>query len=219
MKSKSKRGPLRFPLSLLHYGNTYYIQRIEALEETLRKRPRQLQIDMLGEGEIPADWALLIRSVLLERSTKTRIITNARSSLQNGSVLVWLMGDCRIIRADARVYFRRAEDSDGEDADKSWKEGDLKFSEADPEIDPEETDHAKVLALINEFLPVKELAGRPIEVPVLRQFGLVDNAKLDDFLASVFGRQKERGTETADRSKPNRVGAKSKASPSEQARK
>jgi hypothetical protein len=95
----------------------------------------------------------------------------------------------------------------------------LKFSEADPEVDPEEADYAKVLALINEFLPVKELAGRPIEVPVLRQFGLVDNAKLDDFLASVFGRQKERGTETADRSKPNRVSAKSKASPSEQARK
>src|SRR5580704_411319 len=132
MKSKSKRGPLRFPLSLLHYGNTYYIQRIEALEETLRKRPRQLQIDMLGEGEIPADWALLIRSVLLERSPNTRIITNARSSLQNGSVLVWLMGDCRIIRADARVYFRRPEDSDDEATDKTWKEGDLKFSETDP---------------------------------------------------------------------------------------
>lgn len=219
MKSKSKRGPHRFPLSLLHYGNTYYIQRIEALEDTLRKRPRQLQIDLLGEGEIPADWALLIRSVLLDRSPKTRIITNARSSLQNGSVLVWLMGDCRSIRADARVYFRRPEDADGEETDKTWKEGDLKFSEADPEVDPEEADYAKVLALINEFLPVKELAGRPIEVPVLRQFGLVDNAKLDDFLASVFGRQKERGTETADRSKPNRVSAKSKASPSEQARK
>jgi hypothetical protein len=219
MKSKSKRGPLRFPLSLLHYGNTYYIQRIEALEEALKKRPRQMQIDLLGEGEIPADWALLIRSVLLERSPKTQIITNARSSLQNGSVLVWLMGDCRIIRADARVYFRRAEDSDGEATDKIWKEGDLKFSEADPEVDPEEADYAKVLALINEFLPVKELAGQPIEVPVLRQFGLVDNAKLDDFLASVFGRQKERGTETADQSKPNRVGAKSKTSPSEQARK
>jgi len=219
MQSKSKRGPLRFPLGLLHYGNTYYIQRIEALEEALKKRPRQLQIDLLGEGEIPADWALLIRSVLLERSAKTRIITNARSSLQNGSVLVWLMGDFRRIRADARVYFRRPEDSDGQESDKTWKEGDLKFFEADPEVDPEEADYAKVLALINEYLPVKELAGRPIEVPELRQFGLVDNAKLDDFLASVFGRQKEDGTETADRSKPNRVRAKSKAPPSEQARK
>jgi hypothetical protein len=203
----------------LHYGNTYYIQRIEALEDALKKRPRQLQIDLLGEGEIPADGALLIRSVLLERSPKTRIITNARSSLQNGSVLVWLMGDCRTIRADARVYFRRPEDSDGEATDKTWKEGDLKFSESDPEIDPEEADYAKVLALINEFLPVKELTGQPIEVPVLRQFGLVDNAKLDDFLATVFGRQKERRTETADGSKPNQVRAKSKASPSEQARK
>ena len=35
---------------------------------------------LLGEGEIPADWALLIRSILGQRSPKTQIITNARSS-------------------------------------------------------------------------------------------------------------------------------------------
>ena len=64
---------------------------------------------MVGMGEIPADTALLIRSVLLKRSPKTRIITNARNSLQGGSALVWLLGDKRIIRDDARLYFRRAD--------------------------------------------------------------------------------------------------------------
>jgi len=36
-----------------------------------------------------------------------------------------------------------------------------------------------VLQLINEFLPVRELAGRLIGVPVLRQFGLVESERVD----------------------------------------
>ena len=217
MKSKTKREPHRFPLSLLHYGNSYYIERIAALERALAKKPRQLQIDLLGEGEVPADWALLIRSILDQRSPKTRVITNARSSLQNSSVLVWLLGDRRIIRGDARVFFRQANVSADGDADTIWKEGDLKYSDSNPEVDPEESDYAKVLQLINEFLPVKELAGRTIEVPVLRQFGLVENEKLDNFLATAFGLLPAgEGSLTREQ---KRIRARSKASLSIQARK
>lgn len=212
MKSKTTRGVLRFPLSLLHYGNSYYIDRIAALEKALAKKPRRLQIDMLGEGEVAADWALLIRSIVGQRSPKTQIITNARSSLQNGSVLVWLLGDRRLIRDDARLFFRRAIVSDDGDAtaEKTWKEGDLKYSESDSEVDPEEIAYARVLQLINEFLPVKELAGKSIEVPVLRQFGLVENEQLDSFLATAFGHTNASGKNSASESKPKRIRAKSK---------
>jgi len=55
-----------------------------------------------------ADAALRIRSALNGAFTKTQIITNSRSSLQNGSVLVCLLNDRRIIRDDATLYFRRA---------------------------------------------------------------------------------------------------------------
>jgi hypothetical protein len=216
MKSKTKQEPLRFSLSLLHYGNSYYIERIAALEKALAKRPRQLQIDMLGEGEVPADWTLLIRSIFGRRSPKTQIITNARSSLQNGSVLVWLLGDSRIIRNDARLFFRRANAVDDENADKVWKEGGLRHSDSCAEVDPEEVDYAKVLQLINEFLPVKELVGRAIEVPVLRQFGLVENEKLDDFLATAFGQSKRRDGDLTSEPKQRLISAKSNSSQSAQ---
>ena len=221
MKLKTKREVLRFPLSLLHYGNSYYIERIAALETALAKKPRCLQIDMLGEGEIPADWALLIRSILGQGSPTTRIITNARSSLQNGSVLVWLLGDQRVIRDDARLFFRRATVSDDGDAteEKSWKEGDLKYSDSDSEMDTEEIAYAKVLQLINEFLPVKELAGKAIELPVLRQFGLVENEKLDSFLAIAFGRDQQSGESLVIEPKQKRVRAKPKVSESIQSQK
>jgi len=217
MKSKTKREVHRFPLSLLHYGNSYYIERIAALERALARKPRQLQIDMLGEGEIPADWALLIRSIMNQRAARTQVTTNARSSLQNGSVLVWLLGDCRIIRKDARIFFRRAnvsEDTNSE-PEKVWDEDDMKYVDSYSEVDPDEADHAKVLHHINEFLPVNELVGRVIDVPTLRQFGLAENDKLDYFLATAFA-PSGRSDETKA-SEAKRVASHTKSSPSVQA--
>jgi hypothetical protein len=74
-----------------------------------------------------------------------------------------------------------------DDAVTVWK--DRSFFDDD---DMEEDDYVRVLQAINEFLPVKELAGRPVEMSVLKEFGLVDNAKVDDLLATAFGREKER---------------------------
>jgi hypothetical protein len=192
MKTPSRQSRRPFKLMLLGYGNHYYIERIARLETALARKPRTLQLDLIGVGEIPADSALLIRSVLLKRSPKTRLITNARSSLQNGSVLVWLLGDTRLLRDDARLFFRRATLPEGDEAkqEDEWN-GEPKFRDSFSEIDPEEGDYARVLQCINEFLPVKELAGRLIEMPVLRQFGLVENEKVDHFLATAFGAKRE----------------------------
>jgi len=124
MKTKSRQGLRRFQLRVTSYGYGYYVERIAQLEAALAKKPRRLQIDMVGAAEIPADPALLIRSVLMGRSPKTRIITAARSSLQGGAVMVWLLGDSRIIRDDARLYFRRADLSENQEAkpDEVWKD-------------------------------------------------------------------------------------------------
>ena len=190
MKTKSRKGLHRFQLKLLGYGNNYYIKRVGKLESALARKPRRFQLDMIGEGEIPADTALLICSILRKRSSKTQLVTHAQSSLQGGSVLVWLSGDTRVIREDARVFFRRSEEFDDRgDANKTWKEAEWEYSDSGSETDPEEADYARMLHVINEFLPVKELAGRPILVPVLRRFGLVETEKLDRFLATAFGKQ------------------------------
>ena len=189
MKTRSRQGRRPFQLKLSAYGDSYYIDRIAALETALAREPQRLQIDLVGTGEIAADTALLIRSVLLGRAPKIQLITHARSSLQGASVLVWLMGDQRIIRGDARIFFRRLNLSEDEEAELNevWKLHEPKYRDSFSEIDPEEADYARVLLLINEFLPVKELAGRLIGVPLLRQFGLVENERVDSFLATAFG--------------------------------
>jgi hypothetical protein len=187
MKTKSKPGLLRFTLELLAYGNSYYIERIPELEKVLARKPRRLQLDLIGDGEIPADLALLIRSILIQRAPGTRLVTNARSSLRGGALLVWLLGDSRIIREDARVFFRPADVSDDADDREVWKDEPPKYSDSYSETDPDEADYARVLEVINEFLPVKELVGRPIPVSVLRELGLAENEKLDHFLAAALG--------------------------------
>jgi len=182
MKTRSVRSLRRLPLHLRFLCD--YTEPIGQLEKALARRPKELQLDMIGAGELPADMALLIRSILASRPPGTHLITHARSSLQNGAVLVWLLGDTRLIREDARLFFRKpnnqAEDESGED----WKEE----APSDAEADLEEADHAQVLRHIDNYLPVKELAGRPLGIEVLRQFGLVDNARLDRFLAAAFAR-------------------------------
>ena len=125
-----------------------------------------------------------MRSVLVGRSPKTHVITNARSSLQGGAVLIWLMGDTRLIRDDAKLYFRKSNKEDADDDGEDWKDE----KSDDSEADLEEVDYAQVLQHIDNFLPVQELAGRPVDLEVLRQFGLVDNEKVDHFLASAFAK-------------------------------
>jgi hypothetical protein len=180
MKTRSPRSLRRLLLTISFYG--HYTDQIYQIEKALARKPQRFQIDLVGSGELPPDSALLIRSILLKRSAQTHLITNARSSLQGGAVLIWLLGDARLIREDAKLYFRRPNSQDEDEDAEVWKD------EASSDGDLEEADYVQVLQHINEFLPVKELAGRPVDVSVLRQFGLVDNEKVDHFLAVAFGK-------------------------------
>ena len=188
MKTKRTKTTKRYSkllLKLRSWGS--YIDEAYQLESLLAKKPARLQIEFVGSGEIPADSALLMRSMLLKRSPRTRIVTNARSSLQGATSLLWLLGDTRLIREDARLHFRAAGPFVANEVSTGWRDRSLFHDE-----DMEEEDYIRVLHAINEFLPVKELAGRPVEVSVLREFGLIDNKGVDGLLATAFGRAKER---------------------------
>ena len=189
MKKRSRQGLRRFTVEVRSWGN--YVERIADLERTLAKKPRTLQIEIIGTDEIPADVALRFRTALMKRSPRTRIVTNAHSSLQGSSVLLWLLGDSRTIRDDARLYFRRTTWSEEDEVPENGGPDEPVYRDSYSAIDPDEGDYARVLQLINEFLPVKEMAGRLIGAPVLRQFGLIENEKVDNFLATVFSKSPE----------------------------
>ncbi len=194
MKTRSTRSLRQLQLRIRFFCD--YADQIGQLEKALARKPEKLQLDIIGSGELSPDSALLMRSVLLARSAKTHLITNARSSLQGGAVLLWLMGDTRLIREDAKLYFRKSSKEDDDEDAEDWKDEESE----DAELDLEEVDYAQVLHYINHFLPVKELAGRPIDLKVLRQFGLVDSEKVDHFLAAAFA--KAHGNSESDKPGP-----------------
>jgi hypothetical protein len=179
-RNKATRRHAKLLLKLSSWGS--FIEETYQLESMLAKKPARLQIEFVGSGEIPPDSALLMRSILLKRAPRTRIVTNARSSLQGATLLIWLLGDTRTIREDARLHFRAAGPFVSNDAVTGWKDRSFCQEEA-----MEEEDYVRVLHAINEFLPVKELAGRPVEVSVLKEFGLIDNKGVDGLLATAFG--------------------------------
>ncbi len=187
MKTKSSR--CQFQLKIL-YGQVHYLAQVAKLEAAVRRKPGTLRIDMIGIGEIPPDWALLIRSILLKRSPKTKLVTNARSSLQDAAVLVWLMGDQRMIRDDARLFFKRNPLADEEPVEiyAGLGPSEPKYKDSYSSLDPEDADYERVLKLIDEFLPVNEFAGKIVSVGILREFGLIENERMDNLLTSSFSK-------------------------------
>src|SRR5436190_3936619 len=148
MKKRSRQGLRRFQVEVRSWGN--YVERITELERALTKKPRVLRIELVGASEIPADAALRFRAALMKRSPRTRIVTNAHSSLQGGAVLLWLLGDSRTIRDDARVYFRRTSLSEEDEVQENgvWKNNEPQYRDSYSWMDPEEGDYARVLQLI-----------------------------------------------------------------------
>jgi hypothetical protein len=161
------------------------VDELYQLEACLAQKPKRLQIDLVGSGKIPSDTALVMQGVLQARPKETQLDTNARSSLHGAAVLIWLLGDTRLIRADARLYFTAA----GEFAQKPTTWRDRALHEDDPF---EDDDYLKVLRAIDNYLPVRELADQPIEFASLRELGLVDNEAMEKLLANVSQSAEER---------------------------
>src|ERR1043165_7166678 len=103
MKTQRAKRVCEFRLKLTGYGDSYYIKRALKLEAALKEKPKVIRLEMIGAGEIPADTALLFRSILIGRSPGAQLVTHARSSLQGASVLVWLLGDQRTRSEERRV--------------------------------------------------------------------------------------------------------------------
>src|SRR5262245_66051434 len=106
LRTKTTKRHSKLLLKLRSWGG--YIDEAYELESLLAKKPARLQIEFVGSGEIPADSALLMRSMILKRSPRTRIVTNARSGLRGATLLIWLLGDTRLIREDASFHLRPA---------------------------------------------------------------------------------------------------------------
>ena len=73
MKTREPKPICNSRLKLPIFGGSYYIKKALKLEQALAAKPKALHLEMIGEGEIPADTALLIRSILFKRLPETQL--------------------------------------------------------------------------------------------------------------------------------------------------
>lgn len=182
MKTQKHPAPLHEKLTLSLDSWDDYHDEIRKLERLLVKKPASVELELIGIGEMPPDSALIFRSVLAVRPRRTRIVTHARSSLKDSTVLLWLLGDRRMMRDDAHFLITAAGPYESPDHGPAvWR------GPAD-ETDVEEVDYVRVLHQINEYLPVREIAGQLIGRETLRQFGLVEHEETDRVLGSLLAK-------------------------------
>lgn len=176
-------------------------QFVETLQKALAKRPRQLVLRFLGVCRMGSDPALVIHHVLSQRDPAIQVHADAWSPIAGPGVILWLAADTRALRPDAWIWFRGPRGSrpgfdpatpmlrnpdawKGEDEDEEDEPG--FFRRLRMEVRVSAFDQPAVLQIIGRYLPALELANQPIPPSVLREFGLLDDGRLDRALTAAF---------------------------------
>jgi len=151
----------------------------------LRNKPKALRLELVGAGEFSQDIVLAIHSLLIDaKKGGLKLTTQAHSSLYNGSLLLWLVGEKRIIRSNTAFFeVDRTEDEEDDDLD-------FISEERTPFLNRREmvyqSNFKEIVRLIDEYIPVKELAGQRLEMKELSEYGLVDSESTDKQLLALM---------------------------------
>ena len=142
------------------------------LIEVLAREPAMLTMRFVGVHQMCPDSALLIVETMKGKSPKTKIVTEAWSSLIEGSALIWLSGDSRRIRSTAWLFFRNSQLVKNREPQLPWEMEGM-FCPG-PSFHLRERDYQTVLRLINRYLPVKDLADTPVTPHILSEYCLLE---------------------------------------------
>jgi hypothetical protein len=145
---------------------------VDELGGQLAQAPASLTLRFVGIHQMNPDPALLVYETIKSRPEGTRIVTEALSPLLDGSVLVWLAGDCRRIRSTAWLYFQR---SVRRQTPLPWEAEDP-WREAAHGSTLLEMDHHTVIRLLSHYLPIEEFADKVITPGALNEFCLLEEA-------------------------------------------
>jgi len=153
------------------------LQTIEAIASNFEKRVPQLELEFNEINQMPPNAALRLYEILQRKPAGTTLDAKAHSPIQNCGILVWLAADRRYIRSTSWMYFRpvrsgkrRRQPAPWDDEQDWWR-----FEEEESSL-PNfgEMDYRTVLRLMNNYLPVKGLAGKVLTPALLDEFCLLD---------------------------------------------
>ena len=157
----------------------------EALASSLAVNPTgQLTLRFVGPHQMNPDAALLVYDLLTNHSGRVTIVTDAWSPLIGPSVLVWLAGDVRRVRATTNFTFMSLSAVRRRKARRFPWDDEVEPAEVEvePQIDLGTVDYQTVLGLMDQYLPVEQFGGKVITPAMLKEMGLLENSPLDAFI-------------------------------------
>lgn len=162
------------------------VTQLSLLENAMERGPSVFTLQLIGPGVMASDKALLLYDALMQRSPMTRLITYARSCLLDATVLLWLAGDERRIRETAWIQMdslQRLVDTE------PWKNPEAarrRSMSKSVTVPAWVTDYRTVSRILNEYLPLEEVADRPIYREELEELGLLTSPEEEEHLAKCF---------------------------------
>lgn len=177
---KNKNKNLRMHLNLAEKNPS---RLLTAIQNAMSEPRDVLQLELLGPGVMLPDTALMIYHAIGERPLWMNIHAHSHTCLMDGAILPWLMADTRSIRPDAWIQVSEA---GGFCHEFACGRGDYSTAVLATEETAADTDLRTIHRLLDEFLPVSEIAGLRLFEPDLRELGLIRAEGEPDTLATLF---------------------------------
>ena len=161
----------------------------DVLTATLETHPRRVRFRFIGPHAMMPDSALVIYDILTTRNHGAELIMEAWSPVLGASMLVWLAGNVRRVRSTTHFRFRSLQEMVRRASRRSFSENNFLVvaGDVDPDDHPYVVDYRMVLQLMDQYLPIDQLADTIITPAKLKELGLLENSPLDDVLLRCMG--------------------------------
>lgn len=156
------------------------------VKNAVKKSPKVIAIEIIGIGHISQDIVLAIWELVQEaKKSGVRFTSAAKSSLYDGSVLLLLLGDAISVRSTAFFQIDSLERLKNND----WSDDESRKSM--PINEPAwVTNYREVFKIMNQFLPVEELADKRVPMIKLQEYGLLNDEKQEKSFQDLFSLKK-----------------------------
>lgn len=165
---------------------------INKLERSFARRPATVALDLIGPGTLLPEPALILHEIIVARPPETRFFTRARSNLIDASVLPWLLGDRRELRRTGWVYL-----SIPRSLRRKLNLALTTVRKKLPRLDDDPfglfsenihylADWEQVLRLIEQYLPLDEIAEKRLMASDLCDLGILYDNPIDRFLEALW---------------------------------
>ena len=146
------------------------------VKRAVNQKPKELKINLIGQGHVKQDSVLMLWELLTNRDPATKLITHARTSLYDGSLLLFLISDERIARPFAFFQIdsvkRIKEEVCNEDCDSDDYFG-LFGTVKNKILSPYKRDYLQIASIMNQYIPVEDLSDRQMDLTELKDYGLL----------------------------------------------